>query len=123
MSKKAHIEELDEIEELEVEERNKLFEAARKVVLASIGAVALAQDELEDFVNRLVERGEIAEKDARKLLREVTDKRRKNVEREMDKRMEEMLDRLNVPSKGDIESLGKKIAVLTAKVEDLKKVQ
>lgn len=122
MSKKAHIEELDEIEELEVEERNKLFEAARKVVLASIGAVALAQDELEDFVNRLVERGEIAEKDARKLMREVTDKRRKNVEREMDKRMEEMLDRLNVPSKGDIESLGKKIAVLTAKVEDLKKV-
>ena len=122
MSKKANIEELDEIEELEVEERNKLFEAARKVVLASIGAVALAQDELEDFVNRLVERGEIAEKDARKLMREVTDKRRKNVEREMDKRMEEMLDRLNVPSKGDIESLGKKIAVLTAKVEDLKKV-
>lgn len=122
MSKKAHIEELDEIEELEVEERSKLFEAARKVVLASIGAVALAQDELEDFVNRLVERGEIAEKDARKLMREVTDKRRKNVEREMDKRMEEMLDRLNVPSKGDIESLGKKIAVLTAKVEDLKKV-
>ena len=103
------------------EERKPLFEAARKVVLAGIGAMALAQDELEDFVNRLVERGEIAEKDARKLIREVSQKRRKGVAHEMDKRVEDMLARLNVPTKSDLDDLGEKIAALSAKVEALKK--
>ena len=105
----------------EAEERVTLFEAARKVVLAGIGAVALAQDEVEDFVNRLVERGEIAEKDARKLIREVTEKRRKGAAHEMDKRIEDLLERLNVPTKSDLDALGEKIAALSAKVEALKK--
>jgi polyhydroxyalkanoate synthesis regulator phasin len=112
----------EELEEAE-EERNRFFEVSRKVLLASIGAVALAQDEIEDFVNRLVERGEIAEKDARKLIREVADKRRKSAEHELDKRLEEVLDQLNVPSKTDIDALGHKITALTHKVEELKKVQ
>jgi polyhydroxyalkanoate synthesis regulator phasin len=122
MPKKAKIAEIEEIEEME-EERNRLFELARKVMLAAVGAAALAQDELEDFINRLVERGEIAEKDARKLIREVSDKRRKNVEKELDKRLETLLDHMDVPSKADIDALGAKITALTAKVEELKKAK
>jgi poly(hydroxyalkanoate) granule-associated protein len=108
------------------EERRPLFDLARKVLLASIGAMALAQDEVEDFVNRLVERGEIAEKDGRKLVKEVMDRRKKETKKaedEMGKRMQDTLDRLNVPTKADIEALGDKIAALTKKVEDLKKTQ
>ncbi len=123
MPRTAKVEELEEVEQMEEEERNRFFQAARKVVLAGVGAFALAQDELEDFVNRLVERGEIAEKDARKLLREVTDRRRRGAEKEMDKRLDELLERMNVPSKTDIEALSHKITALTHKVEELKKVQ
>ena len=114
------------VEEIEKDERNPLLDAARKVLMAGIGAVALAQDEIEDFVNRLVERGEIAEKDGRKLVREVMDKRRKEAEKAEDgvsKRVEEVLDRMNVPTKADIEALGDKIAALTKKVDELKKSQ
>jgi polyhydroxyalkanoate synthesis regulator phasin len=114
-------EELEEFAELEEEERSRFFQTARKVVLAGIGAVALAQDEIEDFVNRLVERGEIAEKDARKLMREVTDKRRKSTEKEMDRRLDDLLERMNVPSKADIDALGHKISALTRKVDVLNK--
>jgi poly(hydroxyalkanoate) granule-associated protein len=114
------------IEEIVVTENghNPLLEASRKVLLAAIGAVALAQEEIEDFVNKLVERGEIAEKDGKKLVREVLDKRKKeakDVEDETSKRVHEVLDRMNVPSKKDIDILGEKIAVLTQKVEELKK--
>jgi polyhydroxyalkanoate synthesis regulator phasin len=116
--KVAEHEELDE-----TEERNRFLEISRKVLLASFGAVALAQDEIEDFVNRLVERGEIAERDARKLLREVTEKRRKSAEHEMDKRLEEVLDQLNVPSKADIDSLVQNHGVVRHKVDELKKVE
>jgi polyhydroxyalkanoate synthesis regulator phasin len=120
MPKRAKLEELEEIEQME-EERHRFFQVARKVVLAGVGAVALAQDEVEDFVNRLVERGEIAEKDARKLLREVTDRRRKGAEKEMDRRLDDLLERMNVPSKADIDALSHKITALTRKVDVLTK--
>jgi polyhydroxyalkanoate synthesis regulator phasin len=107
--------------EMEEAERNRFFEISRKVLLAGIGAVALAQDELEEFVDKLVERGEIAEKDARKLLREATEKRRKSAETEIDKRLEDVLEQLNVPSKADIDALSHKIVALTHKVDELKK--
>ncbi len=110
----------------EVEERNPLLEAARKVLLAGIGAVALAQEEIEDFVNKLVERGEIAEKDGKKLVREVLDRRKKDAEKAQDeftKQVEEILDRMNVPTKADIDALGEKISALASKVDDLKKTQ
>jgi polyhydroxyalkanoate synthesis regulator phasin len=121
-AKKPKVAEIEEIEEMEAE-RHRLLELARKVLLATVGAAALAQDEIEDFVNRLVERGEIAEKDARKLIREVSEKRRKRVGHELDKRLETLLDHMDVPSKADIDELGHKITTLTHKVEELKKVQ
>ncbi len=119
--KHPEIEELEELEAKEEEERNRLFEATRKVMLAAVGAVGLAQDEIEDFVNRLVKRGEIAEKDARKLVKEVTEKRRKGAEKRVEKQIDRVYDRMNIPSKADIEALNDKINILTAKVEELKK--
>jgi polyhydroxyalkanoate synthesis regulator phasin len=123
MSKKVQTAEETSPEEAE---RKPLFDLARKVLLAGIGAVALAQEEIEDFVNRLIERGEIAEKDGRKLVREVMDKRKKEAEKaedEIGKRIEDVLDRMSVPTKADIDSLGEKITALAKKVEDLKKSQ
>ncbi len=105
-------------------EKNPFMDVTRKVLLASIGAVALTQDEIEKFVDKLVERGELAEKDGKKLVREVMDKRQKEAKstnEEMSKRVEDILDRLNVPTKSDIEALGDKIAVLSKKVDELKK--
>jgi polyhydroxyalkanoate synthesis regulator phasin len=111
-------------ESAEEAERSALYEATRKVVLASIGAMALAQEELEQFINKLVERGEIAEKDGKKLYHEAMDKRKKETKKaegELDKRMEELLARMNVPSKSDIDALSAKITALTKKVDELKK--
>ncbi len=107
----------------DMQEENPLFDAARRVVLAAIGAVALASDEVENFINRLVERGEIAEKDGRKLLKEVTERTQKQMkpaEKQVEKRLETMLDNLNIPTKTDIEALSEKVAELSQKVEALK---
>ncbi len=105
-------------------ERNPLVEAVRKVLLAGIGAVVLAQEEAEDLVNKLVERGQIAEQDGRKILKDVMERRKKTTEKAedaLDKRVEELLDRMNVPTKTDLEALSAKITALTKKVEELKK--
>jgi len=121
MAKKVEVVVEESVEEAE---RGPLYEATRKVVLASMGAVALAQEELEQFINKLVERGEIAEKDGKKLVHEAMDKRKKETKKaegEVDKRMEDLLGRMNVPSKSDIDALSAKITALTKKVDELKK--
>ena len=104
-----------------LEERSPLFGAARKVLLAGMGAEALTQDEAEKFVDKLVERGAIARKDAKKLVREVAEKRSERARDELDKRVQDLLDRMNVPTKADFEALSAKIAALTEKVDELKK--
>ncbi len=101
-----------------------LFETLRKVMLASIGAFALGLEEVEEFLNKLVERGEIAEQDAKNLINEMKNKRKKDAkeaEVEFSKRVEDILDRMNVPTKSDIDALGKKITALSKKVDELSK--
>ena len=118
--------ETETTETAEVNDRISLLEASRKVLLAGIGAVALAQDEIEDFIGKLVERGEIAEQDGKRLFSEIMDKRKKGADKaedEFTKRVEEILDRMNVPTKDDINKLGQKITNLTKKVDELKKAQ
>ena len=108
------------------EETKPLFEASRRVLLAAIGAVALAQDEIEDFVNKLVERGEIAEKDGKKLVREVMDHRSKTtreVEVQAGKLLQEAMKRMNIPSRKDLDEISEKIAALTIQINELSNKQ
>lgn len=104
------------------ESRNPFLGALHKVLLASIGAVALAQEEIEDFVNKLVERGEIAEKDGKALVSDLMARRKKETEKaekQMDNRVEEFLSRVNVPTRSDIDELSSKITELTEKIDSL----
>ncbi len=92
------------------------FSLMRKVLLASIGAAVLAQDELERFVNGLVERGEVAEKDARKLVQELLDKREKIIQEHRAGRE----GKGGYATKADIEALSTRLADLARKLEELK---
>jgi poly(hydroxyalkanoate) granule-associated protein len=114
--------------EAKAAETNPLVETAHRILLAGIGAMALAQEEIEDFVDKLVERGEIAEADGRKLIKDVVERRRKQAKEEakkaegaLDQRVEEILARLNIPTKDEIEALSAKIGALTKKVDELTK--
>lgn len=101
-----------------------LYEATRRLLLASMGAVALAQDELEEFVNKLVERGELADKEGFKLVKEMKThraRRMEKVEDELAKHLDSAMARLNMPTKADLDALSEKIAALNQKIEELKK--
>jgi poly(hydroxyalkanoate) granule-associated protein len=111
-----------------------LFLAARRLLLASLGAVAFSIDEAKDLIEKMVARGEIAESDTQVLLQEF--RTRLNQKREgagaakarakvtkaaqaLEVSVEEILHRFNVPSKREIEALRKKIDLLNQKVDDL----
>lgn len=112
--------------------------AVRRVLMAGVGVMVLTKDEVEEFVGKLIDRGEIAEQDGRRLISEVLHRRRGQAEEVagkvqeetekqvmraesmMDQRIESILGRLNVPTKGDIDALSQKITLLAEKVDALK---
>jgi poly(hydroxyalkanoate) granule-associated protein len=114
-----------------------VFDIVRKLILAGIGAFALSREEAEAFLNRLVERGELAQKDAQKLFEEAMESFRKtampqsdqvqtnlnNLAAQFETSFEQFLNRLNIPSKRDIDELSAKIAQLALRVEELRRAQ
>jgi len=112
------------VEEMVVDEqpleRPPLAELVRKVLLAGIGAAVLAQEEAEALIQKLIEKGELAEKDGRWMMKDLHEKRRKKVEGELDKRIVSLIERMKLPTKSDIEELSDKITAIATKVDQLK---
>lgn len=112
-------------EGVDVEEPS-ILESLRRVLLASVGVVALTIEEIRELVDKLVERGEIAEQEGIKLVIEIKEKRKKKTDSAEDlasSRMRELMDKMDIPTKSDIDALSAKIATLSKKVDELKKAQ
>jgi poly(hydroxyalkanoate) granule-associated protein len=113
--------------------RRPVREASHKMFLAGVGATVVVREAIADCMLRFIERGEIVEQETRQLLRDRMERRRHQVRKVVDKRkkgdapeaeleeqVEVFLDRMNVPTKSDIDALGAKITELTKKVDELK---
>src|SRR6476659_2562086 len=83
------------------EQRARVSGAVGKLMLASIGAVALAQESLESLLTRMVERGEQLQEDARKRAKAFRAKRRHITMPGM-REVEPALNVADLPSKADI---------------------
>ena len=112
------------------DESDTLLEGLRRVLMAGIGVAVLAQEEIEDFVTKLVERGEIAENDGRSLVSDVLDRRRNEIQDRskkagdgVDCRIEGILNRLNVPTRSEISGLSEQISELSKKVDELRTLE
>lgn len=97
--------------------------SARKVWLAGLGALALAQDGAGKLFDTLVNRGKDVEaagtgmlKDARGRAGNVWDR----VGKEMDEQLVSVLHRVGVPTREDITTLNRRVESLTASIEKLK---
>jgi polyhydroxyalkanoate synthesis regulator phasin len=95
-----------------------VYELSRKILLAAVGAAAIAQDEIDGFVTHLAERGELAEKESRSLMKEIMDRRNKVIR---EHRSEFNRHHPNAATKADVDALTAKIAELSKQIEELKK--
>ncbi|MBI4866467.1 MAG: phasin family protein [Candidatus Wallbacteria bacterium] len=107
-------------------EGNPWVNQIRNVLLAGVGAVVLAQEELEDFVGKLVKKGEMAEKDGKKLLGDILARRKRQAKRDIGSiestlacRIENALHRVRLVSKKDVDQLSNQIDALAAEVDRL----
>lgn len=120
------------IEEVEQEGgvQQMLLDNAHKLFQAGLGAVAMVQDEVVNLADKLVEYGEVTETKNRKRVDNFVGERKKEtkdltkrLEKNWDKQMENLLHRLNIPTRAEINTLNNKITRLTKKVDELKKEQ
>jgi poly(hydroxyalkanoate) granule-associated protein len=131
------------IEFTEMEDKNVVFEGARKVYLVGLGTAATtvtfttdtvknARTNADGLTAKLLERGEETDKQARENVRQMVSKQKetrqkdirnaqKRFEKAVSQRMEALLHAMNIPSKNDINSLSNKVTKLNKKVEEMSK--
>ncbi|MBI3271986.1 MAG: phasin family protein [Planctomycetes bacterium] len=100
----------------------------RRIVLAGVGAVAVAQEEYETFISRLVAKGEIAEKDGKQLLADLLSRQKKaakdgagKLTGALDNRIERIFHKMHIPTKSDVATLAQRIEELNEKLDKLVK--
>jgi poly(hydroxyalkanoate) granule-associated protein len=101
----------------------------RRSWLASLGAVGMAADTTEKTFNKLVVRGEKATKDARKELKKINTRLRREQQNltqdvedageTVERKLTDVLSSLNVPSRRDLRVLDARVAQLNAQLREL----
>ena len=98
-----------------------LQDSIEQVWLAGLGALALTEEEGSKFFHSLVKKGEVVEKKSKARLDDVVDAAKKvpataisTIERRTDETFQQVMKRLGVPTRRDIDLLSRRIEKLTA---------
>ncbi len=95
-----------------------ITEIIKKAMLVGLGA----QEKAKEFIEELVKAGELSKSEASTLVKEWTSKAEEST-REFDKRVKEtvanILEKLNIPNREDMEKLEKKVQALNTRLKKL----
>ena len=106
--------------------REGLSDLLRRIVLASVGAAAVGKDELDEFVRRAREQGDITSADAQKLKEKLTESFKRvpgEWEDAIDRSIRAALRRLDIPDRSEISRLQDAIDRLTTKIERMQRAR
>ncbi len=99
---------------------SEISEIFRKAALFGIGAIALSQEKLEEFVQEMIKKGEINREDGKKFVMEiVSEKNRqcKDVEERISRKVKDVIENSGVACKKDVEELSSKTESLSVRME------
>ena len=94
----------------------KMVDFFKNAILAGIGLVSLTREKAEEFAKELISRGELSENEKAKFIKDVmeqTEKSKTELEKKMEKSIENALSKLNIPSRKEFEELKKKVEELS----------
>ncbi len=95
-----------------------VFDIVRNALLAGFGV----QEKVKEFIDELVKKGELSESQGAKIVKEWTETANKTSEqfsKSLSDVISKTLERMNIPTKDDIERLNKKIQSLSLRVKKL----
>lgn len=95
-----------------------LFDVVRKALLVGLGI----QQRVKEFIDELVKKGELSEAQGAKLLKEwmkKTEETTKDINKTISELVSKTLERMNIPTKDDIDKLNRKLQALSVRVKKL----
>ncbi len=96
----------------------------KRAALMGIGIMSLTEEKLKELVKELETKGEVGEKEGKKLLKDLmarADKGKKVVEENIKKGIKDSLAKVNIANKEDLIKLEKRVNGLEKKVKELVK--
>jgi polyhydroxyalkanoate synthesis regulator phasin len=103
--------------------RRAALTALRQVMAFGVGSALIFQEKTEEFVKQALERGQEAQEEGKQLVQEMRAERKQKRPQSIDAldvRINNALERLNVPSQKDISELNRHITELAQRIDQLK---
>jgi polyhydroxyalkanoate synthesis regulator phasin len=97
----------------------------RKAALFGIGAVALSQEKIEEFVQEMVKDGELNKEEGKKFVLELLaekEKQCKSIEEKINNKVRDVVESCGTAKKEDIESLRARMEKIETSMERLKQI-
>ena len=97
-----------------------ILESVKRLMLAGMGV----PEKLKEIVDDLVKRGELSESQGAKLFKEWTEKAEKgtaDMNKAISEAVNKTLEKMNIPTKGEVEKLHKEVKALEKKLREQKK--
>ena len=94
-----------------------MFDVINKAFLVGVGLAAIAGEKVEEFAKELAEKGKLSESEARKLAENMltnSTKARKDLQKQVEKWLDQSLQKMHLPSKKDLDRLEARIGKLEA---------
>jgi len=95
-----------------------LNEILHRTLMAGLGI----PEKVNEVVDELVKKGELSESQGAKLLKECSDKVSKSgedISKSMSELINKTLEKMNIPTREEVEKLSKKVTALTTRVKKL----
>lgn len=99
-----------------------VFDIVRNALLAGFGV----QEKVREFIDDLVKKGELSESQGAKIVKEWTETANKTTEqfsKSLSDVISKTLEKMNIPTKEDIEKLNKKVQSLSLRVKKLEGIK
>jgi len=97
-----------------------MFEFIKKAIFIGAGLASMTAEKIEETVNEIVKKGDLTEKQGRELVQELKEKStkvRKELSERIDKIVNDALQKLNIPSRKEVEELKARIEQLEKAAE------
>ena len=98
-----------------------MFDLLKKVTLMGIGITSMTKDKIEELAKEIVGEGKLSEEEGRKLvegLLKQADEARKDLEDRVEKLVKSALEKLDIPSRGEVEKLEERIKKLETQIKN-----
>lgn len=98
-----------------------MLDILRKTILFGMGVASMTSEKMEKFVDEMVKKEEISEKEGRELVDDLiarSKKARQDFEKQVDKAVANTLERFNIPQRNELDRIWARIEQLERFKED-----